>query len=115
MVAHSRMVVVAAATGVAIAMSAFVAGLFFLRFAMRSHDRWVIFFAVSFWIECVGRIQTGLNASWSEDTPGVYLLRLPHPLRHLGQEPAPPPLRAAAKPPAAAPAGPRRAWHTAAR
>lgn len=60
----------------AIAMSSFVAGLFFLRFAMRSHDRLFIFFAVSFWIECVGRIQTGLNASWSEDTPGVYLLRL---------------------------------------
>jgi len=60
----------------AIAMASFVAGLFFLRFAMRSRDRLFLFFAVSFWIECVGRVQTGLTASWSEDRPGVYLLRL---------------------------------------
>jgi hypothetical protein len=60
----------------AIAMAAFVAGLFFLRFAIRSRDRLFVFFAVSFWIECVGRILIGLSASWGEDRPGVYLLRL---------------------------------------
>jgi hypothetical protein len=60
----------------AIAMGFFVAGLFFLRFAVHSKDRLFLFFAFSFWIEAAGRIYLGLNASWSEDSPAFYLVRL---------------------------------------
>lgn len=63
----------------AIAMSSFVAGLFFLRFWRSTRDRFFLYFAISFWIEAVNRglISYASNASPDpEKIPILYLLRL---------------------------------------
>ena len=59
-----------------IATTCFVAGLFFLRYWRSSRDRFFLFFAISFWGEAANRVHMGLTASWTEDEPSHYLVRL---------------------------------------
>jgi hypothetical protein len=59
-----------------ICVGSLVAGLFFLRFWRQTHDRFFVFFALSFWIEGVNRIAMILYADPREDAPGYYIVRL---------------------------------------
>lgn len=59
-----------------VAMACFAAGLFFLRFWKTAHDRFFLFFAVSFWIEAVNRAILALTDPSSEYVPMLYLIRL---------------------------------------
>ena len=59
----------------AIATGSFVVGLFFFRFWRRTSDRFFLFFALSFWIECVNRIALAISLG-SELEPFCYLVRL---------------------------------------
>ena len=59
-----------------IATACFVAGLFFLRYWYGSRDRFFLFFAIAFWGEAANRVHMGLTASWNEDEPSHYLVRL---------------------------------------
>jgi hypothetical protein len=60
----------------AIAITCFIASLFFIRFWRTTHDRFFLFFAISFAIEGFGRIMLGLIAFSSEQEPLFYLIRL---------------------------------------
>lgn len=60
----------------AIAVGWLVAGLFFFRFWRLTHDRFFLWFALSFWLEAVGRVALGLYVSGQEDAPLVYGLRV---------------------------------------
>ena len=60
-----------------IAVSSFVAGLFFLRFWKSTRDRFFLFFAISFWIEGLNRTLLWLAGPPStERIPVYYLIRL---------------------------------------
>ena len=59
-----------------IATLSFVAGLFFLHFWSSSGDRFFLFLMASFWLEAANRAHMGLTASWSEDSPSHYGVRL---------------------------------------
>lgn len=60
----------------AIAAGWLVAGLFFFRFWRHTHDRFFLWFALSFWLEAGNRIALGVMADTREDTPVVYGLRV---------------------------------------
>ena len=60
----------------AIAAGWLVAGLFFFRFWRHTHDRFFLWFALSFWLEATNRIALGVMADTREDTPVVYGLRV---------------------------------------
>ncbi|MET0379599.1 MAG: DUF5985 family protein [Spongiibacteraceae bacterium] len=60
----------------AIAFASLMVGLIFLRFWRNTHDRFFIYFALSFWIEGLNRLISGITHSWYEDTPERYLVRL---------------------------------------
>jgi hypothetical protein len=60
--------------GTAVA-SAF-AGLFFLRFWVRTGDRFFLYFCGSFWIESLHRAAFGLFPDATESNPVAYLLRI---------------------------------------
>lgn len=60
----------------AIMMACFTASLFFLRFWKTTHDRFFLFFAVSFFLEGIVRILLGVESVPSEERPTVYVLRL---------------------------------------
>lgn len=60
--------------GIAVA-SAFV-GLFFLRFWVRTRDRFFLYFSASFWIESAHRVALGLFADGFESNPVTFLVRL---------------------------------------
>lgn len=60
----------------AIAAGWLVAGLFFFRFWRHTHDRFFLWFALSFWLEAANRIALGVMADTREDTPVVYGLRV---------------------------------------
>jgi len=60
----------------AIAMGMVAAGLFFLRFWRRTHDRLFLYFAASFWLEAMNRLYLGLSDSPSEGEPLHYAVRL---------------------------------------
>jgi hypothetical protein len=59
-----------------IAVGSFVAGLFFLRFWLHTHDRFFIFFALSFWIEAANRIAMIVFSEPNEGVAGYYVVRL---------------------------------------
>ena len=59
-----------------IAALCFVAGLYFLRYWQSSRDRFFLFFMTAFWLEGVNRFCVGVTASWNEDDPAQYLVRL---------------------------------------
>lgn len=60
----------------AIAMAYFTASLFFLHFWKTTHDRFFLFFTLSFGLEGGGRVMLGLNLYSSEQEPALYLIRL---------------------------------------
>jgi hypothetical protein len=60
----------------AIAMSATVAGLFFLRFWRDTRDRFFLFFAVAFFIDAVNRVVLALSVYSEETEPFFFLVRL---------------------------------------
>lgn len=60
----------------AIATSCFIASLFFMRFWKTTHDRFFLFFAISFAIEGCGRIAQGVISYSDEQEPLFYLSRL---------------------------------------
>lgn len=59
----------------AIAMGSAVAGLFFFKFWRRSHDRFFIYFALSFWLEALNRVVLAFHAG-DELAPVIYGLRV---------------------------------------
>lgn len=60
----------------AIAMACFTISMFFLRFWKTTHDRFFLFFAISFCIEGIERVLMGLAHYSNEQEPLFYLLRL---------------------------------------
>jgi hypothetical protein len=60
----------------AIATSCFVISLFFLRYWKTTHDRFFLFFAISFLIEGVNRLVNGLTQFSDEQQPVIYIIRL---------------------------------------
>lgn len=60
----------------AVAMGCVTISLFFVRFWRTTHDRFFLFFAVSFFIEGGNRLMLGLIDYSSEQEPFFYLLRL---------------------------------------
>lgn len=58
------------------AAGGFVVGLCFLRYWRSTRDRLFLFFMLSFWIEAANRIHMAWTASWNEDEPAHYLVRL---------------------------------------
>jgi hypothetical protein len=53
-----------------------VAGLVFLRFWRRTHDRFFLLFALSFWLEALTRVVLAAFPEQSEDNPVFYVGRL---------------------------------------
>jgi hypothetical protein len=60
----------------AVAICDFIASLFFLRFWKATKDRFFLFFALSFFIDGIGRIMLGAIDYSSEQEPLFYLIRL---------------------------------------
>jgi hypothetical protein len=60
----------------AIAISCFIASLFFLRFWKTTRDRFFLFFAIAFFIDGCSRLMLGLIDYSSEHEPLFYLIRL---------------------------------------
>lgn len=59
----------------AIAMASLTAALFFLRFWKSTHDRFFLYFAISFALETVSRM-LHLASHTSANDPLIYLIRL---------------------------------------
>jgi uncharacterized membrane protein HdeD (DUF308 family) len=59
----------------AIAMACVIAGVFFLRFWKDTHDRFFLFFAISFFVEGVNRFALGLSNDPNEGRPFFYFIR----------------------------------------
>jgi hypothetical protein len=62
--------------GGAIVMGLAVAGVFFLRFWKRTHDRLFLFFAAAFGLLAVNRLLVGTFDIVREEQSWVYVLRL---------------------------------------
>lgn len=60
----------------ALAMAAWVAGLFFLRFWWQSRDRIFLFFVLSFWSMCLNWLLLALLRTVDEPRHGAYVVRL---------------------------------------
>jgi len=60
----------------AIAMASFAIALIFLRFWVKTHDRFFGFFAAAFAIAGIGRILLGLVPHTDDQTPLIYLTQL---------------------------------------
>jgi hypothetical protein len=60
----------------AIALAAFVCGLFFLRFWRATGDRFFLLFAIAFWLEGGHRVFVYEWAGTDEASPLHYLVRL---------------------------------------
>lgn len=60
----------------AIAMASFVAGLVFLRFFHRTHDRIFIFFVAAFWLDATGRVLEVAFLLSDKSNALVYVIRL---------------------------------------
>ena len=60
----------------ATAMASFVIALFFFRFWRDAGDRFFLYFALSFLIEGVHRLVSGIVLATHEDSPLHYLIRL---------------------------------------
>lgn len=59
-----------------IAMACLIAALFFLRFWRKTGDRFFLIFALSFFVEAIGRALLGMLTVSAEHEPLIYLLRL---------------------------------------
>jgi hypothetical protein len=62
--------------GGAITMGYLIAGLFFLRFWVKSRDRLFLVFAAAFWLLALNQAIAGLGDISREELSSVYLLRL---------------------------------------
>ncbi len=62
-------------SGALVALS-LVAGLFFLRFWKKTHDRFFAFFAVAFWLLALNRLAVVWLTETSEHLAAAYLIRL---------------------------------------
>ena len=60
----------------AIAVGWLVAGLFFFRFWRQTHDRFFLWFALSFWLESANRVALGLWDGATEHSPVLYGVRV---------------------------------------
>jgi hypothetical protein len=60
----------------AIALASILVGLFFLRFWRSTRDRFFLYFALSFFIEGLNRLLSGITNMLYEDAPDYYLIRL---------------------------------------
>ncbi|HEU4621457.1 MAG TPA: DUF5985 family protein [Burkholderiaceae bacterium] len=60
----------------AIAACSLIAALFFLRFWRSSHDRFFLWFALSFLIEAVNRVFIAVDFGIDEAAPVAYMIRL---------------------------------------
>jgi len=59
----------------AIAMACLTTGLFFLRFWKDTKDRFFLFFALSFFVECLNRFALAITGNPNEDRPFFYFVR----------------------------------------
>lgn len=59
-----------------IATTSILVGMLFLRFWRTSHDRFFMFFALSFLLEGANRLVLGSSGLVNEDAPVYYLVRL---------------------------------------
>ena len=59
----------------AIVMASLTAALFFLRFWKHTHDRFFLYFALSFGIEGANRAVLALTGNPNEDRPFFYFVR----------------------------------------
>jgi hypothetical protein len=60
----------------AIALASMLVGLFFLRFWKTTGDRFFLYFALSFGVEGMNRLISGLTQTLYEDARLYYLIRL---------------------------------------
>ena len=60
----------------AVAMSSFVAALFFLRFWVQTRDRFFLLFAIGFGLDAAARFALGLAHPSNETEPLFYVSRL---------------------------------------
>lgn len=60
----------------AIAACCIVIGLFFLRFWRSTHDKFFLFFALSFFIEGANRVLLVLFSNMHEAAPSYYIIRV---------------------------------------
>lgn len=60
----------------AITLASMLVGLFFLRFWRSTGDRFFLFFALSFGVEGINRLLSGLTQTLYEDARLFYLIRL---------------------------------------
>lgn len=58
------------------AIASLVAGLFFVKYWRSTRDRFFLFFALSFLGQAANRLHMGITASWNEQLPAHYLVRL---------------------------------------
>ena len=59
-----------------ITVASALVGLAFLRFWRKTGDRFFLYFALSFWIEGLGRVHEALTEAQQQDVPAYYLVRL---------------------------------------
>jgi hypothetical protein len=57
-------------------MGCFIAGLFFLRFWRKTHDRLFVIFAMAFWLMGVNWLALSFTDPQAEFRPALYLIRL---------------------------------------
>jgi hypothetical protein len=57
-------------------MACFAAGLFFLRFWRKTHDRLFMIFAMAFWLMGVNWLALSFTDPQAEFRPALYLIRL---------------------------------------
>ena len=60
----------------ALVMGCFIAGLFFLRFWRKTHDRLFAIFALAFWLLGVNWLALSFTDPQAEFRPALYLIRL---------------------------------------
>lgn len=60
----------------AIVMASLTVALFFLRFWKSTHDRFFLFFAISFTLEAINRVLIQATIYQDEQKPLFYLIRL---------------------------------------
>ena len=60
----------------AVAFGSALAGLVFLRFWRQTRDLFFLLFAVSFWIEALGRTAQAVFPELSEENPAFYVGRV---------------------------------------
>lgn len=60
----------------AVSLASFVIGLFFLKFWLKTRDRFHLLFALAFIVEAVNRFLLGATGALREEAPAYYLVRV---------------------------------------